>query len=173
LIFEKTDTHKKIIHMKKNGSHFALITVGLIISVTLLLFILHYAVAKTIISITPQKTIRPVSANIIYTLATGSLLATKNTLNLQKIVIPVTYSMKYKIETVDPNSTTNARGTITIYNETNTAQALKPQTRFVTIDGVVFRSINWVNVPPAKSLNGITEMGSIDVELIADVRDEA
>ena len=81
--------------------------------------------------------------------------------------------MRFQIETVDPNSTTNARGSITIYNETTTAQALKPQTRFVTLDGIVFRSLNWVNVPPAKSLNGITEMGSIDVDIIADVRDEA
>ncbi len=81
--------------------------------------------------------------------------------------------MRFQLETVDPNSTTNARGTITIYNETTTAQTLKPQTRFVTLDGIVFRSVNWVNVPSAKSLNGITEMGTIDVDIVADVRDEA
>lgn len=172
-LFQKTETKKKIIHMKKNGSHFFLIIVGLIMSMTLLLFIFHFAVAKTIVTITPQVQIRPVSANIIYTEASGSMLASKNTITLKKLIIPTSYTMKFQLETVDPNSTSNARGTIVIYNELPTAQALKPQTRFLTLDGVVFRSINWVNVPPARSINGITEMGTVDVEVVADVRDEA
>ena len=159
--------------MKKSGSHFALIIVGLIMSVTLLLFIFHFAVSKTIITITPQISIRPISTNIVYTNATGSLLSAKNTLALQKLYLPVEHSMKFQLETVDPNSTTNARGSVTIYNELPTAQALKPQTRFVTLGGVVFRSVNWTNVPPARSINGITEMGTVDVELVADIRDEA
>ncbi len=127
-------------------------------SMTLLLFIFHFAVSKTIITITPQISIRSVSANIVYTEATGSLLSSKNTLALKTIQLPITYNMTFQLETVDPNSTSNARGTITVYNELPTAQALKPQTRFVTLDGIVFRSINWVNVPPARSINGITEM---------------
>ena len=127
-------------------------------SMTLLLFIFHFAVSKTIITITLQIQIRPVSANIIYTEASGSLLASKNTITLKKINIPASYSMRFQLETFDPNSTSNARGIIAVYNELPTAQALKPQTRFVTLDGVVYRSINWVNVPPARSINGITEM---------------
>ena len=174
LVFEKTDAKKKIIHMKKNGSHFILITIGLIMSMTLLLFIFHFAVSKTIITITPQVSIRPTSANIVYAQwLSSSPLATRNTLSLRQVDTPTTYTMRFQLETVDPNSTTNARGAITIYNETTTAQALKPQTRFVTLDGIVFRSVNWVNVPAAKSLNGITEMGTIDVDIVADVRDEA
>ena len=173
LLFQKSESKKKIIHLKKNGSHFFLIIVGLIMSMTLLLFIFHFAVSKTIITITPQIQIRPVSANIIYTEASGSLLASKNTITLKKINIPASYSMKFQLETVDPNSTSNARGIIAVYNELPTAQALKPQTRFVTLDGVVYRSINWVNVPPARSINGITEMWTVDVEVIADIRDEA
>ena len=173
MIFEKTKNNKRIIHMKKSGSHFALIIVGLIMSVTLLLFIFHFAVSKTIITITPQISIRPISTNIVYTNATGSLLSTKNTLALQKLYLPVEHSMKFQLETVDPNSTTNARWVVTIYNELPTAQALKPQTRFVTLNGVVFRSVNWTNVPPARSINGITEMWTVDVDLVADIRDEA
>ncbi len=153
IIFEKTKANKRIIHIKKSGSHFALIIVGLIMSMTLLLFIFHFAVSKTIITITPQISIRPISTNIVYTEASGSLLSSKNTLALKKIRIPITHSMKFQLETVDPNSTTNARGTITIYNELPTAQALKPMTRFITLDGIVFRSINWINVPAARSIN--------------------
>lgn len=172
-IFEKTDAKKKIIHLKKNGSHFALIIIWLIMSMTLLLFIFHFAVSKTIITITPQISIRPVSTNIIYAQSSGSLLSTRNTLTLKKLIIPVTYTMKFQLETVDPNSTTNSKWIITIYNELTTTQVLKPQTRFVTLDGIVFRSINWVTIPAARSINGITEMGSIDIEIMADVRDEA
>ena len=109
LIFEKTRKNKRIIHIKKSGSHFALIVIGLIMSITLLLFIFHFAVSKTIVTILPQVSIRTISTNITYTQATGSLLLAKNTLALKKIKIPVTHSMKFQLETVDPNSTTNAR----------------------------------------------------------------
>ena len=109
LVFEKTDAKKKIIHLKKTGSHFALIIIGLIMSMTLLLFIFHFAVSKTIITITPQISIRPISANVIYAQATGSLLTSRNTLTLKKLVIPVTYDMHFQLESVDPNSTTNSK----------------------------------------------------------------
>lgn len=173
LLFERTEAKKKVIHLKKNSSHFVLIIIGLVMSVTLLLFIFQFAVSKTIITITPQISIRPVSANIIFTESSGSVLASKNTVNLRKMSFPASYTMKFQLESVDQNSTSNARGIITVYNEINTAQALKPQTRFVTLDGVVFRSVNWVNIPASKNLNGITEMGSVDVEVVADPRDDA
>ena len=153
VFFERTQANKRIIHMKKNGSHFALIIVGLIMSMTLLLFIFHFAVSKTIVTIVPQVSIRPISTNIVYVESTGSSLSTKNTFSLRKIKIPVTHSMKFQLETVDPNSTTNARGIITIYNELPSEQALKPQTRFITLDGIVFRSLNWIAVPPARTIN--------------------
>ncbi len=173
ILFEKTKVNKRIIHIKKSGSHFALIVVGLIMSVTLLLFIFHFAVSKTIVTIIPQISIRPISTNIVYAIASGSMLSSKNTLLLKKIQIPVTHTMKFQLETVDPNSTTNARWIVTIYNELPTEQALKPQTRFITLDGIVFRSINWIAVPPARTINWITEMGSIDVDVMAAVQDDA
>jgi hypothetical protein len=173
VFFERTQANKRIIHMKKNGSHFALIIVGLIMSMTLLLFIFHFAVSKTIVTIVPQISIRPISTNVVYVESTGSSLSAKNTLALRKIKIPVSHSMKFQLETVDPNSTTNARGVITIYNELPSEQALKPQTRFITLDGIVFRSLNWIAVPPARTINWITEMWSIDVDVMAAVRDDA
>lgn len=109
ILFERTNAKKKIIHMKKSSPHFALIIIGLIMSVTLLLFIFQFAVSKTIITITPQLAVRPVSANIIYTDASGSVLATKNTIALRKMVFPATYTMKFQLESVDQNSTSNAR----------------------------------------------------------------
>lgn len=60
-----------------------------------------------------------------------------------------------------------------VYNELSSAQILKPGTRFVTEEGVVYRTSDWVNVPPARSLNGITEIGTMEVYMKADQYDEA
>lgn len=66
LFLEKLFKKQKLKYSKKTTPHFFLIITGLIISVTLLLFIFHFAVSKTSVYITPQITVRPVSANIIY-----------------------------------------------------------------------------------------------------------
>ncbi|HWA64359.1 MAG TPA: hypothetical protein VG866_00670 [Candidatus Paceibacterota bacterium] len=58
-----------------------------------------------------------------------------------------------------------ARGTITIYNETNAAQSLIATTRFTSADGHIFRTLTNVNVPAAKNA---TTPGAVDVQIIAD-----
>ncbi|HVZ10922.1 MAG TPA: hypothetical protein VG941_00645 [Candidatus Paceibacterota bacterium] len=58
-----------------------------------------------------------------------------------------------------------ARGTITIYNETNAAQSLIATTRFTSSDGHVFRTLTNVNVPAAKNA---TTPGTVNVQIIAD-----
>jgi len=47
-------------------------------------------------------------------------------------------------------------------NELNQEQPFKPQTRFVTEDGLVYRADNWVKIP-AKS--------SAQVKVVADIYD--
>jgi hypothetical protein len=76
--------------------------------------------------------------------------------------------MRFSVETIDPNSATPGRGRITVYNEITAPQALKPFTRFVTEDGIVYKSSSWVNVPGARIVNGITEIGSTEVSVVAD-----
>lgn len=81
--------------------------------------------------------------------------------------------MKFTLDTIDPNSSTSARGQVTLYNELTSEQALKPNTRFVSEDGVVFRSESWISVPASKTENGITQIGTVDITLRADPADEA
>lgn len=81
--------------------------------------------------------------------------------------------MKFSLDTIDPNSATLSHGRITVYNELPSEQALKPNTRFVTEDGIVFRSQSWVNVPGSRTINGMTEIGTVDIVLQADTTDEA
>jgi hypothetical protein len=66
LIFRKKP--KTPIHtIKKHSPNTFLIVAGLIMSLSLLLFIFHFAVSKTYVYVVPQTTVRPVSANIIFT----------------------------------------------------------------------------------------------------------
>lgn len=164
---------ERIIHIRKTSPNLFLMLSGLIVSVTLLLFIFHFAVSKTFVQITPQITVRPISANLIYSISSGSVLDGKNIFPLKYLTIPIEYTMQFTLDAVDPNSTANAEWVATVYNELTVEQALKPFTRFITDTGEVFRTKNWVNVPPSRTENGITEMGVADVELVADPNDEA
>lgn len=160
--------------IKKYSPNTFLIIAWLIMSLSLLVFIFHFAVSKTYVSVIPQTTVRPVSANILFTQSISwSLLLDKNMVHMKKIALPVEHMMRFTIETIDPNSATSAIGRVTVYNELTTEQALKPFTRFVTEDGIVYRSDSWANIPPARTLNGITEIGSAEVSLKADQADEA
>ena len=85
-----------------------LIVSGLITSLSLLLFIFYFAVSKTYVSVLPQITVRPVSANIIFSRGTGSFLETKNTVRMKQVVLPIEETMKFTLDSVDPNSATNA-----------------------------------------------------------------
>jgi hypothetical protein len=88
-----------------------------------LVFIFHFAVSKTYVFVVPQTTVRPISANIIFTQTpgqSGALVAVKNEVRLKKVSIPVEYSMRFTIETIDQNSATSAGGRITVYNELTT-----------------------------------------------------
>lgn len=116
-------------------------------SLSLLLFIFYFTVSKTYIYVTPQISVKPISANIIFSQNTGTLLQPKNTIPVRKITLPVVHTMRFTLDTIDPNSATKARGTVTLYNELAADQALKPNTRFISDDGVVFRSESWINVP--------------------------
>lgn len=172
-LFTRKRKSTPLYKIKKGSPNMFLIVSGLIMSLSLLLFIFYFAVSKTYVSVLPDTTVRPVSANIIFSLASGSLLESKNTVRMKKINLPVDESMRFTLDTVDPNSATNAIGRVTVYNELPTEQALKPFTRFITEDGVVFRSESWANVPPAREINGITEIGSVELLLKADPNDES
>jgi hypothetical protein len=178
LLFKKFFAKKKerILHFRESSPNMVLMVSGLVVSITLLLFIFHFAVSKTYVSIAPQVTVKPVSSNIIYARVTntGSELQTARNIITQKVmIIPVIHEMQFTLDTIDPNSTASALWVVTLYNELTTEQALKPQTRLVTESGEVFRTQTWVNVPPSRTVNDITEIGRVEVSVVADPSDEA
>ncbi len=176
LMFLSTRKRPKVpLHkIKRHSPNTFLIVSGLIMSLSLLVFIFHFAVSKTYVSVIPQTTVRPIISNIIFAQgSSGTLLTEKNRVKMKKIALPIEHSMKFAIEAIDPNSATNAWWRLTLYNELTTVQTLKPSTRFVTEDGLVYRSLSWINVPAAQKINGVTELGSAEVYLKADQNDEA
>ncbi len=173
-VFSRKKKEKKYVYKAQKATpNMFLIVSGLIMSLTLLLFIFHFAVSKTYVYITPQISVRPISSNIIFTDGTGGLLTAKNTVRMKRVSFPIEHTMKFSLDTIDPNSATSAQGMVTLYNELSQAQTLKPNTRFITDDGVVFRSDAWVSIPVAKTVNGITEIGVAEVLVRADQKDEA
>ncbi len=113
LVFEKFFKKKKerMLHFRESSPNMALMVSGLIVSITLLLFIFHFAVSKTYVSIAPQITVKPVSANIIYTLDTSSgseLHLARNLIRQRVMTIPIIHEMQFTLDTIDPNSTASA-----------------------------------------------------------------
>lgn len=49
---------------------------------------------------------------------------------------------------------------------------MKPNTRFVSEEGIVFKTDEWINVPAARQVNGVTEIGAVEVYVKAEQLDE-
>ncbi|GAB0174706.1 MAG: hypothetical protein HHAS10_05850 [Candidatus Altimarinota bacterium] len=174
-LFTRKRSKTPIHTIKKRSPNTFLIVAGLVMSLSLLMFIFHFAVSKTYVYVVPQTTVRPISANIIFTQTpgqSGALMSQKNEVRLKKVSIPVEYSMRFAIETIDQNSATSAGGHITVYNELTIPQAMKPNTRFVSEEGIVFKTDEWINVPAARQVNGVTEIGAVEVYVKAEQLDE-
>ncbi len=173
ILFGRKKKEKKLPHFKKNNGQMILIMLGLFISILLLLFIFHIAVSKTIVTMRPQIMVESVPANVTYKIMTGSLLEGDNVMQMKKLKFPVEASMRFTVKTIDPESSIQARGIITIYNELTVNQELRPSTRFITDKWIVFRSLDWARIPKSKTINGLTEMGTAEIEVVADNYDSA
>jgi hypothetical protein len=49
---------------------------------------------------------------------------------------------------------------------------MKPNTRFISEDGIVYKTEEWINVPAARESNGVTEIGAVEVYVKAEALDE-
>ncbi|MCK9272426.1 hypothetical protein M0P65_02665 [Candidatus Gracilibacteria bacterium] len=166
----KTYKNKKMIE----DSNFFLLIFGLVISLSLLSFIFYFAVSKTYVYISPELGVKTVSRNIIYSTQDDSgLLDAKNIIQTRSITAEDSLDYTFNISTIDKKSTKNAYGSIEILNELYQEQIFKPNTRFVTDSGLVFRSSEWAKVPPAKTLSGITTAGNTVINVITDPYDLA
>ncbi|EKD29867.1 MAG: hypothetical protein ACD_78C00235G0003 [uncultured bacterium (gcode 4)] len=145
--------------------------IGLITSLSLLTFIFYFAVSKTYVTITPELWIKTVSRNIVFSQKEASVLDSKNTVNVRPINLEIPMEYTFNVTTIDQMSTKNAYGTVDIYNELRQEQVFRPTTRFATEDGIVFKTSEWIKVPPTRTISGVTVIGKATTTLVADTYD--
>ncbi|NDK19418.1 hypothetical protein GW819_01100 [Candidatus Gracilibacteria bacterium] len=158
---------------KKIGqdSNVFFLIIGLVASLSLLSFIFYFAVSKTYVTITPELGIKTVSRNIVFTQKEASVLDSKNTVNVRPVHIEIPMEYTFNVTSIDEMSTKNSYGTVEIYNELRQEQVFRPMTRFITDNGVVFKTAEWIKVPPTQTLSGVTVIGKTTTSLIADTYD--
>ncbi|HBB27604.1 TPA: hypothetical protein DCZ36_03875 [Candidatus Gracilibacteria bacterium] len=158
---------------KKIGqdSNVFFLIIGLITSLSLLTFIFYFAVSKTYVTITPELGIKTVSRNIVFSQKEASVLDSKNTVNVRPINLEIPMEYTFNVTTIDQMSTKNAYGTVDIYNELRQEQVFRPTTRFATEDGIVFKTSEWIKVPPTRTISGVTVIGKATTTLVADTYD--
>jgi hypothetical protein len=146
-----------------------LLVSGLILSVSLLFFIFYFAVSKTFVTISPDFTIKTASANFLYSTAdSSSVLDSRTIIPVERIEKVLSLEATYNISSYDVESVRAARGRVDLFNEMNNEQVFRPNTRFVTSEGLVFRSSEWIKIPPTRTQSGETIIGRTSATLLAD-----
>jgi hypothetical protein len=145
---KKTNVYKN--KKRSHDSHLFFLIIGLTISLSLLVFIFYFAVSKTYVTISPELDVKTISRNIIFTQKETSVLDSKNTISVRPINLEIPMEYTFNVTTLDEMSTQNAHGTVDIYNELSQEQVFRPATRFITENGLVFKTGDWLKVPPTR-----------------------
>ena len=155
----------------KDSNMFVLV-LGLTVSFALLIFIFYFAVSKTYIYITPELSVKTVSRNLIFSEQDAKdSLDTRFSVSVKPLAVDATVEQSFNIATIDKDSTRNGYGTVEVFNELTTEQTFRPNTRFVTDEGLVFRSSDWIRVPASRTGSGEVVIGKTEATLVADVYD--
>ncbi len=161
--------NKKVI----KDTNFFFLVIWLIVSLSLLSFIFYFAVPKTYIYIIPELSIKTVSRNVVYSEKENTdIFETKNVILVKNIKLQTIFDYTFRLSSIDPSSAKKSYWPVEIFNELNQEQILKPNTRFVTDDWIVFRSTDWIKIPPSKTTEEWQfQIGKIDTVLVSDVYD--
>ena len=105
----------------------------------------------------------------MYTLAeSGSVLDTRTIIPVERLEKTITLDETYNVSSYDVESVRAARGQVDLFNEMNNEQVFRPNTRFVTSDGLIYRSNEWIKIPPMRTQSGVIVVGQTSSYLIAD-----
>lgn len=166
----------KSLEKKKERPKFVLVTpnrqalMGLLVfSFFILLVIVYIALPGATVMLTPSASVLEKSVNI--TLAdyqkNRAELETRTAHMIATYPLEITMERELKHTATGKRFSernTNASGTLTIVNVSNTEWPLIPNTRFQTQDGIVFRISDYVTVPPATAEGP----GKTDAFVVAD-----
>lgn len=163
--FKVRDFHYYITHKQKYVKYIifgveAMIVVGIMMYVYVLL------IPSATITVTPSYDIEEVSYNFRlipyeeYKLwYSGTVIA----LPYYEWVEPYRTPLRTPIQSIRYSAET-AKGQVIIINSTDREYSLKPYTRFITDNDLVFKTSSWVNLPP---------QSQTQIELLADDVDDA
>lgn len=156
-------------------SHIFLLVIWVILSFSLLSFIFYFAVSKTYVYIKPELWVKTVSRNMVFSENDNeNVFDNKNIIKVNPISMDTSLELPFNISTIDKMSAKNSYWKAVIYNELNTEQIFKPNTRFVTDDWLIYRSNDWIKVPPSsKSEDWKIIAWETETILLADMYDKS
>lgn len=134
----------------------------------ILIAILLWISPKAIITLKPEVSVIPITQNFIIQLP--------GTTSDKEVLLPVLQGIYVENEVKESQTfpttgkryeLTNAYGSVTLFNETNTEKFLVPS-RLSTADGVIVRFSESVTIPPKQG----DEPGTVIVQVVADEYDE-
>jgi hypothetical protein len=134
---------------QKSYRHIAVVFI--ILAIVLILGVTYLALSKATITLIPSN--EPVTHNFVLTIAdnpannTSTIVVIKGEIFSESKEVEQLFSVE-EGKTIDAQ----AEGTITIYNDRSTDQALVATTRFLTPDGRLFRLKEKVTVPAGSSV---------------------
>lgn len=162
--FKIRDFHYYSTHQKQYLKYIIFALEGLLV-LGLAIYVYGVLIPKAAITITPSYDIEDVSYNFrivpeieLNNWYTGSAISIPYT----QWVIPYHRILRTSIQSIRYSAQT-ARGVILLTNTSSREYALKPFTRFITDDSLVFKTSKWVTVPA---------QGSIEIDLLADDSDD-
>jgi len=168
---EKEKNRKESIYFLLHSPSRIWLILFFLASTCVLLFVFYITVPNATIFVTPKHESVMTKTNFIIAVLPKHNKACMS--NEHKCIKAA--EIRVKIEkTIEFNSTgkkeeiLNARGRIIVYNKTNSEKTFMPS-RFKSKNGIIFRTTEYIRVPPAKA-DGT--FGSTEAEVVADERDE-
>lgn len=120
----------------------------LIFSVLLFITIYYLAISKTFVSIKPELSVRKEVLNFTLTeQQSSSILAETRNIQVEPISKVVEVRERFWTSIRESKDNKSASWKIRIYNYTTESISLRPQTRFLTEDELIFTTDSWVQIP--------------------------
>jgi len=127
------------------------LTLSIISSFLMLIFVFNFAVNRTFVDITPEVEVKTQSINIVYSDSKleNNIFSNDIIINTKKIDVEVDLSQTFKSTWIDYEKTKRAKWKVKMINELKYEQIYKPWTRLLNEDWLVFLIDDWIRIPPA------------------------
>lgn len=160
-------------HSNKQSFHFFIFIP--IIALFLFFAIYYLAISRTYIYISPETSVKKQAHNfILSTSDNNSILWNNNTVKLKKISEKIYSSQTYSATKIDVNNSHISKGIIEIINKSEEDISLRPKTRFINEEWIIFRTNWWASIP-AWSVDNFWKIvpGKLLIQVKSDIKDSS